>query len=147
MIGEAIEQHPEMSVLKLCELFGVSRSWYYEKPASEEKARREVGLRDAPERVVLEFPGHGYRRVTKALQREGWDVNHKRVLRIMRQESLLCQLKRRFKPTTDSGHSFRTYPNLLKEVAVDGPDLAWISDITYVRLPTTFCYRSRRYMP
>ena len=109
--------------LPAARLFGVSRSWYYEKPTSEEKARREVGLRDATERVVLEFPGHGYRRVTKALQREGWDVNHKRVLRIMRQESLLCQLKRRFKPTTDPGHSFRTYPNLLKEVAVDGPEI------------------------
>jgi putative transposase len=83
MIGEAIEQHPEMSVLRLCELIGVSRSWYYEKPSPEEKARREVRLRDAIERVVLEFPGYGYRRVTKALQREGWDVNHKRVLRIM----------------------------------------------------------------
>jgi putative transposase len=77
MIGEAIVQHPEMSVLRLCELFGVSRSWYYEKPNFEEKARQEVELRDAIEQVVLEFPGYGYRRVTKALQREGWDVNHK----------------------------------------------------------------------
>jgi len=77
MIGEAIVQHPEMSVLRLCELFGVSRSWYYEKPNFEEKARQEVELRDAIEQVVLEFPGYGYRRVTKALQREGWDVNYK----------------------------------------------------------------------
>jgi len=60
---------------------------------------------------VLAFPGYGYRRVTHALARDGWSVNHKRVLRVMREESLLCQLKRRFVPTTDSQHGFRRYPN------------------------------------
>jgi transposase InsO family protein len=100
----------------------------------------DVALRDAIERIVLEFPGYGYRRVTKALHRDGWTVNHKRVLRLMREESLLCQLKRSFKVTTDSKHSFRRYPNLLKEAIIDAPDQAWSADITYVRLPTTFCY-------
>jgi len=76
----------------------VSRSWYYEKRGSEEKAIEDVELRDAIERIVLEFPGYGYRRVTQALRREGWVVNHKKVLRVMREESLLCQLKRRFVP-------------------------------------------------
>ena len=58
----------------------------------------------------------------------------------MRKESLLCQLKRRFKPTTDSSHPFGTYPNLIKDASIDEPDRAWLSDITYVRLPTSFCY-------
>ena len=89
---------------------------------------------------MLEFAGYGYRRVTAALQREGWSVNHKRVLRIMREESLLCQLKRRFVPTTDSAHAFGIYPNLIKDTQLDGLDQVWISDITYVGLPTTFCY-------
>jgi putative transposase len=90
---------------------------------------------------VLEFPGYGYRRVTKELYRRGWTVNHKRVLRLMRQESLLCQIKqRRFVPTTDSAHAFGVYPNLIKDRKLDGLDQAWISDITYVRLPTSFCY-------
>jgi transposase InsO family protein len=69
-----------------------------------------------------------------------WVVNHKRVLRIMREESLLCQLKRRFIPTTDSNHSFRTYPNLLQEMVLTAPDQAWQADITYIRLPTGFAY-------
>jgi len=90
--------------------------------------------------LVLAFPGYGYRRVTKALTRAGYLVNHKRVLRIMREESLLCQLKRRFIPTTDSNHSFRTYPNLLREMALNAPDQAWQADITYIRLPTGFAY-------
>jgi transposase InsO family protein len=93
VIAQVKEEHPEMPIERLCELMGVSRSWYYEHPSAEEKARKDVVLRDAIERIVLEFSGYGYRRVTAALRREGWSVNHKRVLRIMRQESLLCQLK------------------------------------------------------
>jgi putative transposase len=140
VIGQAREEHPEMPIERLCDLMGVSRSWYYERPPATEKARKDVELRDAIERIVLEFPGYGYRRVTAALRREGWSVNHKRVLRLMREESLLCQLKRRFVPTTDSVHALGRYPNLIKDIEIDALDLAWIADITYVRLPTTFCY-------
>ena len=140
MIEETRAEHPEVSLKDLCELFSVSRSWYYERPPPEEKAHRGVELTDAIERIVLEFPGYGYRRVSAELRRRGWVVNHKRVLRIMREESLLCQLQRRFKLTTNSAHSFKRYPNLLKDVELDGLDQGWISDITYVRLPTTFCY-------
>lgn len=140
MIARIKEEHPELSIERLCELMGVSRSWYYEHPSAEQKARKDVVLRDAIEQIVLEFPGYGYRRVTAALRREGWRVNHKRVLRIMRHESLLCQLKRRFTPTTDSAHSFRRYANLLEDIELQGPDEGWVADITYVRLPSTFCY-------
>jgi putative transposase len=139
VIEQVREEHPRMSVERLCELMGVSRSWYYERPSAGNKTK-DVELRDAIERIVLEFPGYGYRRVTAALRREGWSVNHKRVLRIMRRESLLCQLKRRFVPTTDSAHAFARYPNLIKDIEIDGLDQVWISDITYIRLPTTFCY-------
>jgi putative transposase len=140
MIKAAAIEHPMVPVSDLCKLFGVSRSWYYEKPKAEQKAREDVALRDAIERIVLEFPGYGYRRVTEALERQGWCINHKKVLRVMRKESLLCQLKKRFRPTTDSAHSFDIYPNLIKDAALDGPDQGWVADITYVRLPSTFCY-------
>lgn len=101
---------------------------------------QEVALRDAIEWIVLQFPGYGYRRVTQSLKRDGWAVNHKRVLRVMREEALLCQLKRRFVPTTDSTHAYRRYPNLLKAALLDAPNQAWVADITYIRLPTTFVY-------
>jgi putative transposase len=141
VIEQVREEHPEMSIERLCSLIGLSRSWYYARPvAAERKARKDVELRDAIERIVLEFPGYGYRRVTAALRREGWRVNHKRVLRIIRQESLVCQLKRRFVPTTDSAHAFARYPNLIKDIEIYRLDQIWISDITYVRLPTSFCY-------
>ncbi len=70
------------------------------------KRAEAVALRDAIEQIILDFAGYGYRRVTHALQRDGWKVNHKRVLRIMREESLLCQIKRHFVQTTDSHHHF-----------------------------------------
>ena len=140
MIEEAKEEHPRMPLSDLCALFGVSRSWYYQKPGPDKKASEEVDLRDAIERIVLEFPGYGYRRVTQSLKRQGWTINHKKVLRVMRKESLLCQLKRRFKPTTDSSHPLKTYPNLIKDTVVSAPDRAWSADITYIRLPTSFCY-------
>jgi transposase InsO family protein len=140
VIAQIIEEHPQMSVKRLCELLDMSRSWYYQNPGVDQQTDEEVELRDAIEGIVVEFPGYGYRRVTETLKRQGWAVNHKRVLRVMREESLLCQLKRRFKPTTDSTHSFKRYPNLMKEETVDGPNQAWSADITYIRLPTTFCY-------
>jgi putative transposase len=140
LIAQARLAYPALSVRRLCALLAVGRSWYYERPDAPMQAERDVALRDAVERIVLAFPGYGYRRVTKALAREGWAVNHKRVLRVMRQESLLCQLGRRFQVTTNSAHALRTYPNLLAGAVLTGPDQAWVADITYVRLPTTFAY-------
>lgn len=140
MIAAMRQVAPQLSVRRLCQLAGVGRTWYYTHPSLEEVAGRDVALRDAIERLALAFPGYGYRRVTKALQREGWAVNHKRVLRVMRRESLLCQLKRRFVATTDAAHALRTYPNLLAGAGLTGPNQAWVADITYVRLPAAFVY-------
>ncbi len=141
MIAAARQDHPDLSVRRLCALLGVSRAWYYGHQRADLAAAEEAThLRDAIERLVLAFPGYGYRRVTKALQRDGWAINHKRVLRVMRREALLCQLKRRFVATTDSRHGCPTYPNLLWETVVARCDQAWVADITYVRLPTTFVY-------
>lgn len=140
MIASVQHAFPDVSLRQLCRWLGVSRSWYYARPSPEERARRDVALREAIEQVILELPGYGYRRVTRALQREGWEVNHKRVLRVMRQESLLCHLKRHFLVTTDSSHGYATYPNLLAATTLSAPDQAWVADITYVRLPTIFVY-------
>jgi transposase InsO family protein len=123
----------------LCRILGLNRSWVY-AAAARPPAATDTALRDAVERLVLAFPGYGYRRVTKALQREGWAVNHKRVLRVMREESLLCQLKRRWVRTTDAAHGLATYPNLVKDLVVAELNAVWVADITYVRLPRAFAY-------
>ncbi len=140
MITAAHAIYPDLSIRQLCAAVGAGRTWWYTRPAATALAARDAALRDATERIVLEFPGYGYRRVTKALQRAGWAINHKRVLRVMREEALLCQLERQFVRTTDSGHALRTYPNLLGDLATTRPDQAWVADITYIRLPTTFAY-------
>jgi putative transposase len=129
-----------MSVRPLCALLSVNRSWYYQRSPPRERTEEQIALRDDIERIVLEMDGYGYRRVTKQLQREGWRVNHKRVLRILREESLLCHLKKRFVLTTDSQHGFGYYPNLMKDTTLTHPNQAWCADITYIRLPTCFCY-------
>ncbi len=129
-----------MSVRRLCALLGTGRTWYYTHPTAAGRATRDTALRDAIERGVLDFPGYGYRRATKALQREGWAVNHKRVLRVMREEALLGHLKRRFVVTTDAAHGGRPYPNRLAGLPIARLDQVWVADITDIRLPTAFVY-------
>lgn len=127
---------------RACQLVGMARATYY-RPLGAGVAETAATLRDRIEALVLEFPGYGYRRVTKQLEREGWCINHKRVLRIMREESLLCQLQRRWVRTTDSAHGLRTYPNLLAQAGwrkLTGLDQAWVADITYIRLEQGFAY-------
>ncbi len=97
VIENACEAQLPLSIRHLCELLQVNRAWYYGSqhgPIEPSKRAEEVALRDAMEQIILDFAGYGYRRVTHALQREGWKVNHKHVLRIMREESLWCHLKR-----------------------------------------------------
>jgi len=121
-------------------MFHVNRRWYYacRTPSKTQEVDRK--LREAIEQIVQEFAGYGYRRVTHTLVRAGWSVNHKRVLRLMREESLLCRHKRRFVHTTDSHHRYHVYPNLVQEIQVEAPDSVWVADLTYIRLPSTFAY-------
>lgn len=122
-------------------MFGVNRSWYLRQslPKPSVSLEEETRLRDAIERLCLSFPGYGYRRVTAQLRRDGWAVNRKRVLRVMRDESLLCRLQKAFRPPSP-GSTRSAYPNLLKGAELTGLDQAWVVDITYIRLPQGFVY-------
>ena len=148
MITQVHQAMPERAISQLCDLLQVSRSWYYEKQTRAEEDEADVELRDTIERIILDFRGRiGYRRVTHALKRVGWIVNHKRVLRIMREASLLCQLKRHFVHTTDSHHRYQVYPNLIKGMTIEAPDVVWVADLTYIGLPSTFVYLAAIWMP
>lgn len=148
MIADYRREHPKAPLAFLCSVAEVNRSWFYNRnrPTTTEVDDRDsasveaVALRARIEDIVLEMPGYGYRRVTKQLQKDGWEVNHKRVLRVMRQESLLCQIKKRFVVTTDSNHGHPTFPNLLSGAMLSRLDQVWQADITYIRLPGGFCY-------
>lgn len=121
---------------------GLARSTYYYRSRQKSiGAKKEAAdLRDRIEQIVVEFARYGYRRVTHQLRREGWKVNHKRVARLMREQSLQCQIKRRWVKTTDSEHGYRVYPNLLKGLEVRGRNQVWVADITYIRILTGFLY-------
>jgi putative transposase len=97
-------------------------------------------LRDHVQRIALEWPAYGYRRITAELHRRSVEANHKRVLRLMREDNLLCLRKRSFIRTTDSRHALARYPNLVPELAVTGIDQLWVADITYIRLLREFVY-------
>lgn len=114
------------------------RSTYYHK------SKNDTG--DAPELIVQieaiieDFPGYGYRRVTRELHRRGDPSNHKKVLRIMHERGLIRKHKRRWIRTTNSNHPHRIYPNLVRDLAVTGPNQVWAADITYIGIQFGFVY-------
>jgi len=119
-----------------------AKSTFYHKPAAinPDGMQAEADLMDRIEAICLEFPRYGYRRVTAQLQRDRVLINHKKVLRLMRESDLLCRVKRRWVNTTDSRHNFPRYPNLVKGLTVSHLNQVWLSDITYIRIRTGFVY-------
>lgn len=72
--------------------------------------------------------------MTRVLQRMGYRVNHKRVLRLMREDNLLALRRKSFVVTTDSNHDRAVYANLAPGLNVSGINQLWVSDITCIRL-------------
>jgi transposase InsO family protein len=100
----------------------------------------DTDIIDKIEAICLEFPGYGYRRVTKQLQDDELVINHKKVLRLMRESDLLCRARRKRMVTTNSKHLFPRYPNLIKDMVVSGLNQVWLADITYIRIRNGFVY-------
>jgi transposase InsO family protein len=97
-------------------------------------------LRNQIQHIALRWPAYGYRRLHAELVRQGWRINHKRVLRVMRLDNLLCVRRRKFIFTTDSRHGLPIYPNLVESLVVTRIDQLWVADITYIRLRLEFVY-------
>lgn len=115
---------------------GQARSTYYYQCREDDDAQTKKAI----EEVLMEFPTYGYRRVTKQLQRQGKDVNHKKIARLMREMGLCQQVKQRKKRTTNSVHGYPRYPNLVADLQITRPDQVWVCDITYIRLRQSFVY-------
>ena len=125
---------------QMCHLAEVSRAGFYRQRLPAAVPCEELVLRDAVQRVALEWPAYGSRRITHELQQRGWTVNRKRVQRIMREDNLLCLRHRRFVVTTDSNHDLPVRPNLAKSMVLTGINQLWRADITYIRLAEEFVY-------
>jgi transposase InsO family protein len=115
---------------------GISRPAYYYRP----KNKSDMALAEAIEEIALNFPSYGYRRITAQLHRQDLMVNHKRVLKLMRDKNLLCRVVKTFKATTDSSHGLKKYPNLIDDLVPYRTDQLWHADITYIRIATSFVY-------
>ena len=131
----------EPTIARMCALAGVNRAGYYRNWAASAPRQEETAVRDLVQRVALAEKHYGYRRVTVELRRAGFAVNHKRVLRLMREDNLLCLRRRAFVPaTTDSSHGWRVVANLTYGIVLTGIDQLWVADITYIRMREEFVY-------
>ena len=125
----------------MCALAEVNRAGYYRQWAASAPREEETAVRDAVQRLALANRRYGYRRIAAQLRRAGFVVNHKRVLRLMRQDNLLCLRNRPFVPmTTDSRHEWHVVPNLARSLVPTGLDQLWVADITYIRLAEEFAF-------
>lgn len=127
----------KLSLNSACETVDVSKSGYIahtkQSPESEELCNQIRAIRD-------EYKRYGYRRVTKELKRMHILVNHKKVLKTMRNHDLLCKKRRLFVKTTDSEHGLQVYPNLARDIEVVRLNQLWVADITYVQLANGYVY-------
>lgn len=146
MIWDDQRSPAPLPVEKTAGLLHVSKSGYYDWAKRNNHDSREA--RDKPVveeimKIIHEFPGYGYRRVTIELNRRGkfpYPINHKRVLRLMKENGLIFQHKE-FRPfTTDSNHKNPVYPNLTIGLKTDRPNQVWAADFTFVKLRKEYVY-------
>jgi hypothetical protein len=107
-IGEEVIAGRGLTIERMVELARVSRASFY-RFSEEAKPDRDIDLRDAIQRIALEWPSYGRPRITAELRRRGWTVNPKRVYRLLREDNPLCVRKRKFVVTTDSNHGRKVY--------------------------------------
>ncbi len=113
------------------------RSYYYENQETPAEDALITRIGD----ICLEFSGYGYRRVTRQLHREGWNINHKKVYRIMREKDWLCRpRKKKWVVTTDSRHGLRIYPNRVRSLRINAINQVRVADITYIHILVCFVY-------
>jgi putative transposase len=130
-----------LAIERMVRLAQGSRASYYrfeERVGS--RFDSDMELRDAIQRIALEWPSYGRRRITQELRRRGWTVNPKRVRPLMREDNLLCVRKRKFMVTTDSNHGKKVYPNLARKMVLTDVDQLLVADITYIRLREEFVF-------
>lgn len=144
MIKNNQNSENSVTIHRASELLNISRSGYYKwlknRNMNAKIKKEEMRIKNEIHKIAIFYSGYGYRRITIELKNRGYLVNHKKVLRLMREDNLLC-IKKKFKPsTTNSNHKHKIYPNLIKNLEINRLNQVWASDITYVQLSNEFIY-------
>jgi len=130
-----------LSIEQMCRLSGVSRAGFYRSLQERMPVQEEMEVRSVIQQIAVEHRRrYGYRRIAAELRRRGMLVNHKRVVRIMREDNLLAVQPRAFVVTTNSQHKMEVYLNLASRMKLTGINQLWVADITYIRLHREFVY-------
>ena len=128
--------HPELSIVRQCELVSISRSGFYYQPAGETPLNLE--LMRLIDRQFLETPWYGSRQMARHLRRAGYSVGRKRIRRLMAKMGLEPIYQR---PRTTVPHpEHQIYPYLLRELVIQRPNQVWCADITYIPMQRGFLY-------
>ena len=144
LLRQELAERPtaERALRALGEAVGLSRSTIRRRlrsvPVTIEQ--NDLQRRAQIQAIALEMRSYGYRPITQELRRRGVVINSKVVLRLLREDNLLCLRRRALVATTDSKHRFTVYPNLARDLVLTDINQLWVADITYIRLPRAFIY-------
>lgn len=129
-------QNSQLPLAIACRTLDLSRTGYkhWEKREPCATAKQQTDLEQEIRNITREFLSYGYRRVTAELKRRAIKANHKKVLKTMKECGLTRKIKKFRICTTNSNHSLRIYPNLIKGIEVTHPNQVWVADITYIGL-------------
>ena len=144
MLRQEVKERPtaERALRSLGEAVGLSRSTITRRlrtPVATTESQ-DLERRRQIQAVALEMRTYGHRPITQELRRRGVIINKKVVLRLLREDNLLCLRRRPFVSTTDSQHQLTVYPNLARELLLTNINQLWVADITYIRLQRQFIY-------
>ena len=129
-------QHRHLSIVRQCQLMGVSRSSLYYRPKGTPLG--DLSLMQAMDRQYLETPFYGSRRMKASLERQGLPVSRKRVQRLMRLMGLRAIYRQ---PRTSQPAAGRwVYPYLLRDLTITRANQVWAADITYLPMARGFLY-------
>lgn len=140
--------HYKISISRSCTYLGRSRSGYYKsKEVSQKRKESNDMVLEKVKRIRHTLPNIGCRKLHYLLRKEllesGLDtIGRDRLFHLLREKNMLIKRKRKYAVTTDSNHPFRKYSNLIKDRPITRKNQVWISDITYIKLETGFCYLS-----
>lgn len=122
---------------------GISRASYYHSPTKEDlQIKRDMELRSKIEKIHVDFPGYGYRRIREQLLRDGITVNTKRIRRVMKTYSLFSSVQKLFKQRGVRLGKRLVFPNLIRGKKLTAPNQVWATDITFIKLLHEYVYLS-----